>query len=84
MMQKAMKNVRGKSHPQQWKMSSKATNGKKPVEANPILSTVMMHANLKFQMGKSLLTIDTLSQANKSCVDLRNYYINNYKKNVNT
>jgi hypothetical protein len=65
-------------------MSSKATNGKKPVEANPILSIAMMHANLKIQMEKPLLTIDTLSQANKSCVDLRNYYINNYKKNVNT
>jgi hypothetical protein len=80
MMQKAMKNARGKSHPQQWKMSSKATKGKKLVEANPILPTAMMHANLKIQMGKLMLTVDMLSQADKSCVNLRNYYINNYKK----
>jgi hypothetical protein len=83
-MQKVMKNAHGKSHPQQWKMSSKATKGKKLVEANPILPTAMMHANLKIQMGKLMLTVDMLSQADKSCVNLRNYYINNYKKNVNT
>jgi hypothetical protein len=63
MQAKAMKNVRGKSHPQQGKMSSKTTKGKKPVkesEANPKLSTAMMHANLKYVMWKPMLTVDAL------------------------
>jgi hypothetical protein len=78
-----MKNVRGKSHPQQWKLSLKETKGKKPLkesEANPKMPTAMMHANLKFQMGKLMLTIDTLKEAGKFCVVLHDYYINNYKK----
>jgi hypothetical protein len=77
-----MKNVCGKSHLQQWKMSSKATKGKKPVkelEANPMLLTSMTQASPKFVMGKLMLTIDVLKQAGKSCVELHNYYIN-YKK----
>jgi hypothetical protein len=44
MQAKAMKNVRGKSHPQQRKMSSKATKGKKPMkesEVNSKLPTAM-------------------------------------------
>jgi hypothetical protein len=64
-------------------MSSKATKGKKPVkesEANPKLLTTTTQANLKIVMGKPMLTIDTLKQAHKSCVELHNYYINNYKK----
>jgi hypothetical protein len=28
-----------------------------------------------------MLTVDALKQAGKSCVELHNYYINNYKKN---
>jgi hypothetical protein len=40
----------------------------------------MTHANLMFQMGKLMLTVDTLKEAGKSCVDLHDYYINNYKK----
>jgi hypothetical protein len=81
------KNVRGKSHPQQWKMSSKETKDKKPLkeslkesEANPNLPTAMTHANPKIQIGKLMLTIDTLKEAGKSCVVLHDYYINNYKK----
>jgi hypothetical protein len=80
---KVTKNVRGKSHPQQQKMSSKETKGKKPLkesEVNPKLPTTMMHANPKFQMGKPMLTINTLKKAGKSCVVLHDYYINNYKK----
>jgi hypothetical protein len=80
---KAMKNVCGESHPQQRKMSSKETKGKKPLKeskANPKLPTAMMHANLKFQMGKPMLIVDTLKETGKSCVVLHNYYINNYKK----
>jgi hypothetical protein len=80
---KVMKNVRAKSHPQQRKMSSKETKGKKSLkesEANPKLLTAMTHANLKFQMGKLMLTVCTLKEAGKSCVVLHNYCINNYKK----
>jgi hypothetical protein len=83
MQTNAMKNVHVKSHPQHLKMSSKATKGKKPVKeskANLKLLTSMMQANLKFVMGKPMLTIDVLKQASKSCVELHNYYINNYKK----
>jgi hypothetical protein len=64
-------------------MSSKETKGKKPLKeskANSKLSTTMTHANLKFQMGKLMLTVSTLKKAGKSCVILHNYYINNYKK----
>jgi hypothetical protein len=83
---KAMKNIHVKSHSQQRKMSSKETNGKKPLkesEASPKLLTTMMHANPKFQMGKQMLTVSILKEAGKSCVVLHNYYTNNYK-NVNT
>jgi hypothetical protein len=41
------------------------------------LPTAMMQANLKFVMGRLMLTIDVLKQASKSCVELHNYYINN-------
>jgi hypothetical protein len=64
-------------------MSSKETKGKKPLkesEANLKLLTGMTHANPKFQMGKLMLTADTLKEAGKSCGILHNYYINNYKK----
>jgi hypothetical protein len=50
-----MKNVCGKSHPQQRKMSSKATKGKKPVkesEANLKLLIAMTQVNPKFVMRK--------------------------------
>jgi hypothetical protein len=83
MQTKAMKNVCGKSHPQQRKMSSKATKGKKQVkesEANPKLPTAMMQTNSKFVMGKPMLTVDALKQASKSYVKVHNYYINNYRK----
>jgi hypothetical protein len=78
-----MNNVRGETHPQQRKMSLKETKGKKPLkgsEANSKLSIAMTHANPKFQMVKSMLTVDTLKEAGKSCVVPHNYYINNYKK----
>jgi hypothetical protein len=63
-------------------MSLKETKGKKSLkelEANLKLPTTMTHANPKFQMGKLMLTVDTLKEAGKSCVVLHNYYINNYK-----
>jgi hypothetical protein len=40
----------------------------------------MTHANPKYQMGKPMLTVDTLKEADKSCVVLPDYNINNYKK----
>jgi hypothetical protein len=57
-------------------MLSKETKGKKPLKeskANPNLPTAMTHANPKFQMGKLMLTADTLKEAGKSCVVLHNY-----------
>jgi hypothetical protein len=44
----------------------------------------MTQANQKFVMGKPMLIIDALKQAGKSCVELHNYYINNYKKRHNS
>jgi hypothetical protein len=73
MQAKATKNIRGKSHPQQRKMSSKATKGKKPVKES--------EANLKFILGKRMLTVDMLKQVGKFCVELHNDRVNNYNKN---
>jgi hypothetical protein len=78
---KAMKNVRGKSHPQQRKFSSKITKGKqqlKQLPPNLKFSTAMMLANPKFVLGRLILTVDALHKAGKPCVELHNYYINNY------
>jgi hypothetical protein len=66
-----MKDVHVKSQPQQRKMSSKATMGKQPLKQ----TTAMMQANLKFVMGKPMLTADELGKASQLCVDLHNYYI---------
>jgi hypothetical protein len=40
----------------------------------------MMQANPKFVVGKPMLTVVVLKQAGKSCIELHNYNINNYKK----
>jgi hypothetical protein len=64
-------------------MSLKEINSKKPLkesEANPQLLTAMTHADPKIQMGKPMLTISTLKEADKSCIVLHNYYVNNFKK----
>jgi hypothetical protein len=77
-----MKNVHGKSLPQQRKMSSKGTKGKKHLKelvANPKLPSAMMQANPKFVRGKPMLTVNTLHKACQPCVELHNYYMNNYK-----
>jgi hypothetical protein len=58
-----MKNVHGKSHLQQWKMSFKPTKAKKPMkesEVNLKLLTTMTQTNPKFVMGKPILTVDAL------------------------
>jgi hypothetical protein len=63
-------------------MSSKGTKGKKPLKesvANPKLPSAMMQANPKFVLGKPILTIDVLQKAGQPCVELCNYYMNNYK-----
>jgi hypothetical protein len=39
----------------------------------------MTHANPKFVLGKPMLTVNTLHKASQSCVELHNYYMNNYK-----
>jgi hypothetical protein len=80
---KTTKNVRGKSDPQQRKISSKTTKGKQQLKqslANPKLSTAMTQANPKFVMGRPMLTVDALKLADKSYIELHNYYINNYHK----
>jgi hypothetical protein len=63
-------------------MSSKGTKDKKPLKesvANPKLSSAMTQANPKFVMGKLMLTVDALHKAGQRCVELHNYYMNNYK-----
>jgi hypothetical protein len=47
---------------------------------NPFSRWFCHNDNLKFQMGKLMLIVNTLKEAGKSCVVLHNYYINNYKK----
>jgi hypothetical protein len=75
---KAMKNARGKSQPQQRKMSSKATKGKQPFKQ----TTAMTQANPKFVMDQSMLTADELGKACHPCIDLHNYYMQNYKSGL--
>jgi hypothetical protein len=40
----------------------------------------MTQANPKFVMGRLMLTVDALKLVGKSCVELHNYYTNNYHK----
>jgi hypothetical protein len=54
----AVKNVHGKTQPQQRKMMSKATKGEQP-----LLSTTMMQANPKFVIGQPMLIADELRKA---------------------
>jgi hypothetical protein len=62
-------------------MSSKTTKGKQQLKesANPKLPVAITEASPKFVMGKPILTVDTLHKAGQPCVELHNYYINNYK-----
>jgi hypothetical protein len=53
---KATKNECGKTQPQQWNVSSKATKGKQPLQQ----MTTMGQANPKFVMGQLMLTADEL------------------------
>jgi hypothetical protein len=49
------------------------------MQANLKFLLAMTQSNLKFVMGKLMLTVFTLHKAGQPCVDLHNYYINNYK-----
>jgi hypothetical protein len=64
----------GRCRPRQ----QRARNPLKELEVNLKLLTVMTQANLKFVIGKPMLTVDVLKLVGKSCVELHNYYINNY------
>jgi hypothetical protein len=59
-------------------MSSKATKGKQPLQQ----STAMTQVNLKFVMGQPMLTVDELVKAGQPCIDLHNYYIQNYMSDL--
>jgi hypothetical protein len=52
-------------------MSSKGTKGKKLLKE--------LVANPKFVMGKMMLNVNVLHKAGQPCVELHNYYMNNYK-----
>jgi hypothetical protein len=39
----------------------------------------MMQINPKIIMGRPMLIVNALHKAGKPCVELHNYYINNYK-----
>jgi hypothetical protein len=63
-------------------MSSNGIKGKKPLKesvANLKLSSAMTQANPKSVMGKPMLTVDALHKVGQHCVELHNYYTNNYK-----
>jgi hypothetical protein len=84
-MPKVMKNAHGKSHMQQQnmpskatKMSSRATKGKQPFKQ----TTAMSQANPKFVMCQPMLTVDELGKASQACIDLHNYYIQNYQSGL--
>jgi hypothetical protein len=56
-------------------MSSKGTKGNKPLKeslANPKLSSAMTQANLKFVLGKPMLTVTVL---HKACQPVRSRHI---------
>jgi hypothetical protein len=78
---KATKNVHGKSQPQQRLISSKTTKGKQQLKesANLKMLSAMTQANLKFVLGKPMLTVDALHKVGQPRVELHNYYMNNYK-----
>jgi hypothetical protein len=40
--------------------------------------TAMTQTNPKSVMGRPMLTVDMLHKAGKPCVELHNYYVNNY------
>jgi hypothetical protein len=67
-----MKNVRAKTKMQ--RKSSKATKGK-----TPLMPTAMTNANPKYVRGQPMLIDEQLREVGQYCVELHNYYIQNYK-----
>jgi hypothetical protein len=55
-------------------MSSKATKGKQQMQK----MTAMTQVNPNFVMGRPMITIDELHKAGQPCINLHNYYIQNY------
>jgi hypothetical protein len=51
----------------------------KQLPTNLKFLTTMMQINPKIIMGRPMLIVDALHKAGKPCVELHNYYINNYK-----
>jgi hypothetical protein len=66
-------------------MSSKTTKGKQPLKesTNLKLPPAMTQSNAKFITDKLILTANELDEAGQACVNLHNYYINNYKSDSN-
>jgi hypothetical protein len=73
-----MKNVCGKTQPQQQKMLSKATKDKQPLKQ----TIAMTQPNLKFVMARPMLTTDELNKASQPCINLHNYYFQNYQRGL--
>jgi hypothetical protein len=59
-------------------MSFKATKGKQPFKQ----TITMTQANLKFVMGQPMLTANELGKAGQPCIELHNYYIQNYERSL--
>jgi hypothetical protein len=48
-------------------------------DKQPLQQTTMMQANLKYVRGKPMLTANQLREAGRYCIELHNYYSQNYK-----
>jgi hypothetical protein len=51
----------------------------KQLPTNLKFLTTMMQINPKIIMRRPMLIVDALHKAGKPCVEIHNYYINNYK-----
>jgi hypothetical protein len=60
-------------------MTSNGTKGKQQLHH----TTAMTQTNPKFIMGQSMLTHDELHKASQPCIDLHNYYNQNYEMGQN-
>jgi hypothetical protein len=79
---KMPRNVRAKSKLEN--KSFKEQKGKQPLQqTNQPRATAMTTINLKYVKGKSMSRSSVLCQASQYCLELHNYYINNYKMSDN-
>ena len=46
------------------------------------IAKVWTSANVKYMPGKPMLTADELRNVGSSCIELHNYYINNYRTKI--